>query len=76
MVAKNHAAVDLSLKGCTKVKVPEMATATRGRPPPVPSNAPDFVRTVTAEMMAGRGDPLPVSALRWTEAIRRGTAAF
>lgn len=32
------------------------------RPPVVPDNAPDFVKTVTAMMLAGRGDALPVSA--------------
>jgi pyruvate-ferredoxin/flavodoxin oxidoreductase len=32
-------------------------------PPPVPAQAPDFVQNVTAMMMAGRGEELPVSAL-------------
>ena len=33
------------------------------RPPVVPPEAPLFVQQVTAMMMAGRGDELPVSAL-------------
>ena len=41
--------------------------ATRDRrvelPPLVPDDAPAFVRNVTAEMMAGRGDEIPVSAM-------------
>ncbi len=37
--------------------------------PLVPAHAPELIRTVTAEMMAGRGDDLPVSAL---PALRRG----
>ena len=32
-------------------------------PPPVPADAPDFVQRVTARMIAGEGDLLPVSAL-------------
>ena len=76
VVAKNHAAVDLSLEGLHQVKVPEMASATRGLPPPVPLNAPHFVRTVTAEMMAGRGDLLPVSALPVDGTYPTGTAAY
>ena len=31
--------------------------------PPVPADAPDFVQRVTAKMIAGQGDLLPVSAL-------------
>jgi pyruvate-ferredoxin/flavodoxin oxidoreductase len=31
--------------------------------PPVPADAPEFVRLVTARMIAGEGDQLPVSAL-------------
>ena len=31
--------------------------------PPVPKGAPDFVKNVTARMIAREGDDLPVSAL-------------
>ncbi len=51
-------------------------TATRGLPPVVPAGAPEFVRTVTAEMMAGRGDDLPVSALPVDGTYPSGTTAF
>ena len=39
-------------------------------------DAPEFVRTVTAAMMAGRGDDLPVSALPEDGTWPSGTAAF
>jgi ferredoxin len=42
--------------------VPERVTARRGRPPIVSDQAPDFVKKVTAVMMAAKGDLLPVSA--------------
>ena len=40
----------------------EGVTATRVMPPTVAAEAPDFVQRVTAIMMAGNGDLLPVSA--------------
>ena len=51
-------------------------TATREPPPLVPAHAPEFVRTVTAEMMAGRGDALPVSALPVDGTYPSGTTAY
>ena len=39
-------------------------------------DAPEFVRTVTAEMMAGRGDALPVSALPVDGSYPSGTTAY
>ncbi len=43
--------------------MPEQATSKRALPAIVPANAPAFVQKVTAMMIAGRGDELPVSAL-------------
>jgi len=76
VVAKNHAAVDRSLEGLVQIKIPELASATRGLPALVPASAPDFVRNVTAEMMAGRGDLLPVSVLPVDGTYPTGTAAY
>ena len=76
VVARNQAAVDRALDGLHRVDVPEQVTATRGLPPVVPAHAPEFVRTVTAEMLAGRGDDLPVSALPVDGTYPSGTAAF
>ena len=76
VVERNQAAVDRALAGLHKVEVPELATATRELPLFVPAHAPDFVRAVTAEMLAGRGDDLPVSALPVDGTYPSGTAAF
>ncbi|MGH9365449.1 MAG: pyruvate:ferredoxin (flavodoxin) oxidoreductase [Thermoanaerobaculia bacterium] len=62
VLRKNFAAVDAALEGLALVKVPERVTATLCRPPVVPDAAPDFVKKVTAVMLAGHGDRLPVSA--------------
>jgi pyruvate-ferredoxin/flavodoxin oxidoreductase len=59
---KNFQAVDDTLAHLHEVSVPAAVSATRGRPPLVAAAAPDFVQRVTAVMLAGLGDQLPVSA--------------
>jgi pyruvate-ferredoxin/flavodoxin oxidoreductase len=76
VVERNQAAVDRALDGLHRVELPAQATASRGLPPVVPAHAPEFVRTVTAEMLAGRGDHLPVSALPVDGTYPSGTAAY
>jgi pyruvate-ferredoxin/flavodoxin oxidoreductase len=76
VVEKNQAAADQALEGLHQIEVPELVTATRELPPPVPAHASEFVRTVTAEMMAGRGDDLPVSALPVDGTYPTGTTAY
>jgi len=62
VVRRNWQAVDETLAHLHEVKVPAGTTAARARPALVPQTAPDFVKRVTAVMMAGQGDLLPVSA--------------
>jgi pyruvate-ferredoxin/flavodoxin oxidoreductase len=62
VVRRNFAAVDATLEHLHSIPLPDKATSTRRRPPIVAENAPDFVKRVTAVMLAGRGDLLPVSA--------------
>ena len=76
VVERNQAAVDRALEGLHRIEVPELATATRELPAFVPAHAPDFVQAVTAEMLAGRGDDLPVSALPVDGTYPSGTAAY
>ena len=61
IVEKNFAAVDQALAHLYPVDVEAAQRSGIGERPPVPQIAPIFVRDVTAEMMAGRGDELPVS---------------
>ena len=63
IVRKNFAAVDAALEHLHEVPVPQTITSAIEMLPPVPANAPEFVRKVTAKMIAGEGDWLPVSAL-------------
>ncbi|MBX3013452.1 MAG: pyruvate:ferredoxin (flavodoxin) oxidoreductase [Caldilineaceae bacterium] len=63
VVRKNFAAVDATLLRLHRVSVPAITTSSIALVPAVSPAAPDFVRTVTAKMIAGEGDLLPVSAL-------------
>jgi pyruvate-ferredoxin/flavodoxin oxidoreductase len=63
IVEMNFKAVDHSIANLFEVKVPEKVTSEIKMPPVVPENAPDFVKGLTAMIMAGNGDDLPVSAM-------------
>jgi len=62
VVKKNFEAVDHTLAHLVQMEVPTGVTAERVMPPTVADEAPDFVKRVTAIMMAGNGDLLPTSA--------------
>ncbi|MDA8106577.1 MAG: pyruvate:ferredoxin (flavodoxin) oxidoreductase [Nitrospiraceae bacterium] len=63
VVQMNYAAVDKALQNIVEVAVPAKATSRKRMRPPVPEEAPEFVRNVTARMIEGNGDSLPVSAI-------------
>jgi len=62
IVRQNHEAVDRALDHLFEVAIPESFVPGYTPPPTVPEDAPVFVRHVTGELIAGRGDTLPVSA--------------
>ncbi|HET9249683.1 MAG TPA: pyruvate:ferredoxin (flavodoxin) oxidoreductase, partial [Actinomycetota bacterium] len=62
VLSRNFAAVDQALAALHEVPVPHAPSTERHRTALVPDDAPDFVRRVTARMMAEEGDLLPVSA--------------
>ena len=61
VVEMNNAVVDSTLAHLEKVDVPDAASSNFEVPPIVSPAAPDFVQNVTAKMLAGKGDLLPVS---------------
>jgi pyruvate-ferredoxin/flavodoxin oxidoreductase len=63
VVQKNFAAVDEALNHLHEVKVPGKITALFDIRPAVPAAAPEFVQKVTARIVEGNGDALPVSAM-------------
>jgi pyruvate-ferredoxin/flavodoxin oxidoreductase len=76
VVQKNFAAVDAALAHLHEVKLPAQATSKLHVEPPVPAVAPDFVQKVTARIIAGEGDLLPVSALPVDGTFPTGTAQW
>ncbi len=75
-VKANLDAVDRSLERLEQVRIPLAATSTIEELGPVPAWAPVFVREVTAKLMAGRGDEIPVSAVPSDGTWPSGTAVF
>ncbi len=75
VVRRNEDAVDKALAGLYQVDIgaPSAANGSVGHLPDV---APDFVKRVTAIMMAGKGDLLPVSALPVDGTFPTGTARW
>jgi pyruvate-ferredoxin/flavodoxin oxidoreductase len=63
VVDMNIRAARMAQERIQQVPLPEKATSTIHMRPPVPDSAPEFVKEVTAEIIAYRGDSLPTSAL-------------
>ena len=77
IVQMNLNAVDHTLGHLHEVEVPaEAGSSLVAMCPPVPAQAPEFVRNVLGKMIAGRGDDLPVSALPLDGTYPTGTARW
>ena len=76
IVKRNCEVVDLALAHLHQIPVPTSISATRARPPIVSEKAPDFVQKITAVMLAGKGDLLPVSAFTVDGTWPVGTAKW
>jgi len=76
VVQMNFNAVDASIANLHEVNVPAEATSTIEMPPPVAPEAPEFVQEVTGEIMAGRGDDVPVSKMPVDGSFPLGTTQW
>ena len=76
VVNMNHSAVDGAMANVHEVKLPKTVSSGFKRPSIVPRNAPSFVQSVTAEIIAGRGDDLPVSAFPVDGTYPTGTTQY
>jgi pyruvate-ferredoxin/flavodoxin oxidoreductase len=63
IVKKNFEAVDMTLANLHEVVIPSAATSAFDKPPVVSDEAPEFVKTTLAKIIANEGDDLPVSAM-------------
>jgi pyruvate-ferredoxin/flavodoxin oxidoreductase len=73
---RNYAAVDGALSELREVKVPDKVTSTKHRVSPVPANAPKFVKELLGEIIANRGDAIPVSAFPCDGTFPTGTTQY
>ena len=76
VVERNFRAVDGTLERLHAVEVPSAVTSDWDRAPLVPEHAPEFVRAVTARMLEGRGDEIPVSLMPADGTSPSGTAVY
>ncbi|HLZ37263.1 MAG TPA: pyruvate:ferredoxin (flavodoxin) oxidoreductase, partial [Mycobacteriales bacterium] len=76
IVERNIAAIDRSLEELHEVPVSEKVTSTTGMRPAVPPSVPDFVERITARILTGEGDLLPVSALPVDGTFPTGTTRY
>jgi pyruvate-ferredoxin/flavodoxin oxidoreductase len=76
IVQQNFQAVDATIANLHEVKVPVTVSSTITMPPVVPNTAPEFIRNVTAQIIAGFGDDLPVSAMPVDGTFPTGTTQW
>jgi pyruvate-ferredoxin/flavodoxin oxidoreductase len=76
IVRMNLNAVDRALEHLHRVTVPATASSEVEWLPPVTADAPDFVRDLLGEVIAARGDALPVSAMPCDGTFPTGTARY
>ena len=76
VVQMNFNAVDTARKNIFEVKYPDKVTSKMHKPPIVPEHAPEFVKKVTATIMSGHGDKLPVSAMPEDGTFPTGTTQY
>jgi pyruvate-ferredoxin/flavodoxin oxidoreductase len=76
IVEKNIAAIDLAQEGIQKVDYPKETRGNNHMVQIIPDDAPQFVKEVTGELIAGRGADLPVSKLPEDGSYPTGTTQY
>ena len=76
VLERNFRAVDKALSGLREVSLPSILPEAEPMSPPIPDDAPYFMRRVIGALIAGRGDDLPVSAVPADGTFPTGTAKW
>jgi pyruvate-ferredoxin/flavodoxin oxidoreductase len=76
VVDQNLRAAELARDRIHRIELPSESSSQISMRPPVPAGVPEFVATVTAEMIARRGDRLPTSLLPDDGSYPVGTARY
>lgn len=76
VVEMNYKAVDAALENLFEVDVPNKVSSDITIKPPISPDAPEFLQNVTSEIIACRGDGLPVSAMPADGTFPTGSSCF
>ena len=76
VIERNFAAIDRAVAALHRVELPGAVSSDRMMAFNVPESAPEFVQRITAVLLAGDGDLLPVSAMPVDGTFPTGTAAY
>ncbi len=76
VVKQNYAAVDSAIEYMAKVEVPDKVTSDIPMLPPVPEQAPEYVRNVLGKIIDRRGDDVKVSEMPADGTFPTGTTQW
>ena len=76
IVNRNISAIELATSGIEEVTYPKQPSGDIHMKPAVPADAPQFIREVTGEIIAGRGAKIPVSKLPDDGSYPTGTTKY
>ncbi len=76
IVDKNFIAIDAAVANLHQVAIPERASSGFDKAALVSDSAPEFIRTVTAQLIAGHGDDVTVSQIPADGTYPSGSAAY
>jgi len=76
IVEFNFKAIDETLACLHEIEVPGKVSSDIGMIAPATASAPDFVQAVTSEIIAGRGDGIPVSLMPVDGSFPTGTSVY
>jgi len=76
VVKKNIDTIDMALAGIEKVAYPQTVSGSLKMIPPVPADSPRFVKEVIGEIIAFRGELLPVSKMPDDGTFPTGTTKY
>ncbi|MDH5613356.1 MAG: pyruvate:ferredoxin (flavodoxin) oxidoreductase, partial [Gammaproteobacteria bacterium] len=76
LIDMNFKAIDETLANLIEIQVPDHVDSKLSSHNKVAQTAPDFIKKVTSEIIAGRGDQIPVSLFPADGSYPTGTAAY
>jgi len=76
IVEANISTIDAALAGVHEVKYPKQVTSKTRMLAPVPETAPQFVKEVIGEIIAGRGEKIPISKLPYDGTFPTATTQY